>query len=547
MGITGQTPPPAWGGRFAVGVLAAGIGCICAVMLAYVGFGVSGTMSDGAHPAAWVAGIALIAVLCMAAAWYSVVRQRTALRTLRDYLVALAEGKLDASPDSRAHEASIAPLTASVTALATAYLMEMGLKKGIIEGLPTPFLLVDTKERALYTNQECLDMLEIDGDPKSQHGRTLAEIFYNDSSRQTAVGQSIANGKVFSNLEVTITGHRGGVRHVLANVYPLYDMGGTCVGGFCLYLDMTVLKQKEEQICAHSDMVARAASRAMDISNGLASAAEELSAQVEQSSTTSRQQLDNTREVSLSMEQMNATVIDVAKNASEAASLADSAKAKAKEGAAVVGESRRLTERVQQDALALRDDMNALGQQAESIGAVVGVINDIADQTNLLALNAAIEAARAGEYGRGFAVVADEVRKLAEKTMQATKEVTEAIASIQQSTKRSVDSSENAAKAIGENTRLAADSGKTLDEIVLMVEQTADHVREIAAASEQQSAAGDEIVTATESITHSAEENAHAMHESAIAVGELAQMAAELKALIEEMRAEAPESCEAEE
>lgn len=80
--------------------------------------------------------------------------------------------------------------------------------------------------------------------------------------------------------------------------------------------------------------------------------------------------------------------------------------------------------------------MVGLGGQAENIGKVLGVINDIADQTNLLALNAAIEAARAGDAGRGFAVVADEVRKLAEKTMLATKEVGNAILAIQNSAQK---------------------------------------------------------------------------------------------------------------
>ncbi|MHC1713652.1 MAG: methyl-accepting chemotaxis protein [Solidesulfovibrio sp.] len=268
------------------------------------------------------------------------------------------------------------------------------------------------------------------------------------------------------------------------------------------------------------------------------SASEQLSAQVEQSSRGAEEQAHRVGETATSMEEMNATVLEVAQNASNAAEAADQAREKAEEGAKVVGLVVKGIADVQQQSQAMKTDMSTLGKQAEGIGQIMNVISDIADQTNLLALNAAIEAARAGEAGRGFAVVADEVRKLAEKTMTATKEVGEAIRGIQDGTKKNIENVERSGKTIEEATELAHKSGASLREIVALVESTTDQVRSIATASEEQSSASEEINHSIEDVNRISSETSDAMRQSAQAVGELANQAQILKTLIEEMKSE---------
>ncbi len=299
---------------------------------------------------------------------------------------------------------------------------------------------------------------------------------------------------------------------------------------------MLEAKTAQDEAIAKSEAMVRAAGRLQTVAEITTAASEELSAQIEQSSKGAEQQAHRVTETATAMEEMNATVLEVAKNASDAAGISNSAREKAQEGAAIVGKVVKGIGDVQKQSLELKNDMAKLGSQAESIGQIIAVISDIADQTNLLALNAAIEAARAGEAGRGFAVVADEVRKLAEKTMSATKEVGDAIRGIQDGTYRNMANVDRSVETIGEATGLANQSGEALNSIVHLVERTADQVRAIAAASEEQSATSEEINRSIEDVNVISNETADAMGQAAQAVMELARQSQELKTLIGEMR-----------
>jgi len=292
------------------------------------------------------------------------------------------------------------------------------------------------------------------------------------------------------------------------------------------------LEAKLQAESAKREGMLDAAGKLEEIVERITSSSEELSSQVEVMSRGMDLQRDRVGETATAMEQMNASVISVARQAGEVAGSSDTAKVKAAGGADVVRRSQLAISHVNSISLQLKENMQQLGKQAEAIGQVMNVINDIADQTNLLALNAAIEAARAGDAGRGFAVVADEVRKLAEKTMGATKEVGENIRAIQDSSRKNIESMDKAAQAIGEATSHSDESAKALDEIVVIAKTNADMVQLIAGAAEEQSGVSEKISSAIEEVNRVAAETAEGMAQSVMAIGEVAHMAAQLRTII---------------
>ncbi|UIJ38190.1 methyl-accepting chemotaxis protein [Desulfobaculum bizertense] len=239
------------------------------------------------------------------------------------------------------------------------------------------------------------------------------------------------------------------------------------------------------------------------------------------------------------VEEMSATVLEVARNATQAAEASHKAYSEALEGQTIVGEAIGAIEETRTKSNELNENMAELEEQAESIGTIMNVITDIADQTNLLALNAAIEAARAGEAGRGFAVVADEVRKLAEKTMAATRDVGSAIAAIQQVSNSNVQSMTEALRHLEEAVQLSGKSGEMLGGIVTAADDSAEQIRSIAAASEQQSTASDEINANIGNINNIAELNAEEVTASVTALRDLQSQTSELGHIINQLKDEA--------
>nr|WP_201193197.1 methyl-accepting chemotaxis protein [Pseudomonas fluorescens] len=268
----------------------------------------------------------------------------------------------------------------------------------------------------------------------------------------------------------------------------------------------------------------------------LASSAQSLSAVTEQTNLEVSSQKEETEQVATAMNQMTATVHDVARNAEEAALAAQTADDKVESGQAVVRQSMTRIEQLADSASSASSSIESLSAEIQNIGTVLSVIKSVAEQTNLLALNAAIEAARAGEQGRGFAVVADEVRALARRTQQSTEEIERLVSALRSAAQSSVQQIQSS----GELVKLAVSDAllteSALGSIASAVSLIQQMNQQIAAAAEEQSSVAEEINRSVTSIRASADQSSLAMQGNAASSIELAQLGSELKGMVGHFR-----------
>jgi len=278
-----------------------------------------------------------------------------------------------------------------------------------------------------------------------------------------------------------------------------------------------------------------AAERVAKVLERVVSTTREMSSQSSELLQGTETQSDRIASTATAMEEMNATVLEIARSAGDAATSSHDAQEKATEGANIAAKSQKAMDSTMTEVNNLNENMGKLDEKAKGIGTIISVINDIADQTNLLALNAAIEAARAGEAGRGFAVVADEVRKLAEKTMSATKEVSDSIGSIQGVADTNIKAMEAVFRLISDAGALSNRSSDILLEIVSGTQMSAMQIGSIATAAEEQSATSEEINDSIVQINHITQETTIRAEEFVKALRVLAEAVNELDKIVEDL------------
>ena len=400
----------------------------------------------------------------------------------------------------------------------------LGQYQHILSALTSPVLVLDKDFRVVYLNEAAKTMAG--GQPV---GKLSGEVLATEDFGTAGCALKKAAASLRPATAETMARPQGKQLDIEYTAIPFTDKHGKLSTILQLITDLTQIKDTQR-------MIMDVATQAGDISNRVAAAAQQLSAQVEQVSNGTDIQRERAASTATAMEEMNSTVLEVARNAGSASEQADATSRKATEGANLVNQVVAAINEVHAAATELDHSMHDLGRQTDAIGSVLNVISDIADQTNLLALNAAIEAARAGEAGRGFAVVADEVRKLAEKTMTATTEVDANIKNIQAATANNIDRVTKAGQSTSRATEVATVSGQALTEILELTNANTALIAGIATAAEEQSATSEEINRSVDDINNIASETANGMRQSSEAVHDLSRMAQELKTLLDKLQ-----------
>jgi len=268
----------------------------------------------------------------------------------------------------------------------------------------------------------------------------------------------------------------------------------------------------------------------------LSGAAEELSIVTGQTNEGVQEQQKETDQVATAINEMSATVQEVARNAESAAEAARNADSETRVGQQVVSQTMTEIDKLAHEIERATSVIHKLESDSENIGSVMDVIRGIAEQTNLLALNAAIEAARAGEQGRGFAVVADEVRVLASRTQESTQEIQEMIERLQSGASEAVTAMNESQEKAQETVEQAAKAGTSLETIATSVSNINDMNTQIAGAAEEQSAVAEEINNSIVNISKIAVSTAEGANSTARSSESLKELATNLQQVVAQFK-----------
>lgn len=249
------------------------------------------------------------------------------------------------------------------------------------------------------------------------------------------------------------------------------------------------------------------------VSDDIENRSKQLAETMQHVSHGSKVQSDSANSMASAVEEMTASIDQVASNAGEVSRISEKSKMLAADGAKIVQQVVDDMVSISNAVESVSNTIQMLGEKSNQIQYIVTAIKEISDQTNLLALNAAIEAARAGEQGRGFAVVADEVRKLAEKTGHSAHEISQMVDEIRHGTQMAVEEMNATVSAVTNGSALAEKAGVAIVEINDGATQVLHGVEDISTSINEQSQGSRNISSNVERVAQMSETNSHAVQE----------------------------------
>lgn len=328
---------------------------------------------------------------------------------------------------------------------------------------------------------------------KGKHHRMFCEDSFVNGSSYKEFWAKLGRGE-FDGGRYKRIGRGGKEVWIQATYNPIFDLNGKPYKVIKYATDISIQVEVEETV---TKMAMEFSANAMDISaksTAVAQGAQTLGA--------------TTEEMNASIEELTASINSIAQNSKNTDLVAKSTHEEAEIGSKAINKA--------------IEAMELISKSSEDISEIVKVISEIANQTNLLAFNAAIEAARAGEHGLGFSVVADEVRKLAERSSQATKEISKLI--------------NESVKRVAQGAEISKQAGLAFEKIVNGVTKTTQAISEVSCAAEEQLVAAKEISSAIGQVADETERAANNSVNIANATKELTRGADELKIVVAKFR-----------
>ncbi len=364
--------------------------------------------------------------------------------------------------------------------------------RGVLNAINTAYAYIELslKGEVITFNQNFSDVMEWNIDEaKGIHHRRFCESEFANKPEYQQFWKDLNEGKSFSGRFKRVT-KSGKVVWLQAAYSPVKDEMGRVIKIVKIATNISPQVALEEEVTKIAENFAVQSKQISSMSSDVATGAQALGA--------------TTEEMNASVEELSASIDSIAQNSKSADTIAKTTQAEADLGSKAIAKS--------------IEAMDLINKSSEEINEIVKVISEIAGQTNLLAFNAAIEAARAGEHGLGFSVVADEVRKLAERSSQATKEISKLIT--------------ESVKRVAVGGEVSKEAANAFKKIVEGVGNTTQAISEITVAAQEQQTAAKDVASAIQQVADQTEKSAHASDSIAQSTGDLSKGAEQLRAAV---------------